>query len=342
MKTYKYKDSVSVGELIRIEGQKGIFEVIAQTTCKGCFFEKKCAGVVPICYRQNINSDPSKQFHKLEFIKNSIGWWFEQLPEPLQAESFDAVYFEFRGNTEKIKKRLYEEKTHISRSILGGFSWDRSVKGLKYWMDIHQSLLRNPIPQTTEPIITKPTSELLIELIPESTPEPKQHRKRPSRAFKVTEPIQTGTQVSPTYKLVKPVESIEELATVFEGHKSVYNQRYGKIQNTAFMRGMGFSIIFNLCKDGKIWIVEPVEKSKEYQLRDKPKEEPEIEATGIYNAKDLVSIVVVFGYSILFLVLFFQTGAAILKGEQFIYKLLGSVISLSIALYGRRKLKLNI
>lgn len=327
MKTYKYKDSVSVGELIRIEGQKGIFEVIAQTFCNGCFFDgKRCTGVVPICYRQNINSEPSKQFQKLEFPENSIGWWYEQLPEPLQSEAFDAVHYNFEFDTEKTKNKLFENHISIRATIMAGFYWGKSEKGFKYWDDISNSLKNNSLQKTNEPT-------------PESAPEPKQPRKRPSRAFKVTEPIQKGTQVSPTYRLVKQVVSIEELATVFENHKSVYNQRYSKIQNTAFMRGMGFSIIFNLCKEGKIWIVEPVTNEPKIETVE-TQEEPE--ATGIDTAKDLVSIIVVFGYSILFLVLFFQTGAAIFKHEPFFYKLFGSIISISVALYGRRKLKLNI
>lgn len=333
MKTYKYKDSVSVGELIRIEGFEGIFEVVEKSGCEGCFFHnlKKC-NKTPRC--SPLNTEPSKQFRKLTFPEKSIGWWYEQLPEPIRSEAFDAVHYNFDNDTEKTKNRLFEYKPKIENAILYGFIWAHSEKGQDYWENVVRNIRFNRLQKAPDPAT-------------DTTPEPKQPRKRPSRAFKVTGEIKAGTQVSPTYRLVKPVDSINKLANVFDNSKSVYNQKLGKIQNTAFMRGMGFSNIFKLCKEGKIWIVEPVESSKEYQLRDKPQQE--LEATEIEpKLLDKITIMAVFfgsaafGFSILFLVLFFQTGAAIFKHEPFFFKLVGSVVSISTALFIRRKLKLNI
>ena len=113
---------------------------------------------------------------------------------------------------------------------------------------------------------------------------------RKSRAFPTPQIIESGVQVSPKYEADYQIQTINQLADVFEKSKSVYVIGIG-IRNVAFMKNNSFGRLIYLCKNGKIWAVK----------------EPEPEATGIKNAMEIVYGISIFAITCTFLYTFFRT-----------------------------------
>ena len=143
---------------------------------------------------------------------------------------------------------------------------------------------------------------------------------RKSRAFQPPQIIESGVQVSPKYEADYQVNTINQLADVFEKSKSVYIIGIG-IRNVAFMKNNSFGRLVELCKNGKIWAVK----------------EPEPEATGLKNAMELVYGIAIFAIACTFLYTFFRTMFLLFAGKPFWHMAGYTVISLAIIVLVRVK-----